>query len=386
MSGSGDMSGGVPVHPRGYGEERQDEGVAAIQGLVGDRFRIGQVIGRGNMGKVHRAEDLQAPEGSAERAVAVKTILRRRTGTRIDTGGDAKAAQRFAREVRIMRRLRHPNLTRLVTGGIDGELAGGLPYLAMEFLDGETLRDLVEEEAQLPVPWAAVIGAQAAAGLATAHAAGVVHRDLKPANVMLTQGGTVKVLDFGMGGVIAAISGTARRVRITEWKAEHPEAGARYREARRTVKGVNSLQTDPLFAERMTTIVAPEGQHGLILPTAIATGAGSQYLFSSFTQRGALVSLYDFENKRPKSPALPKGGKWFESVHSSYKFCLLSFTGPALREPAARLGFFLGDITDLDDANRVFALSPEDLALINPNTSTLPAYRTRRDAELTTTI
>ncbi|MFF7853216.1 Eco57I restriction-modification methylase domain-containing protein [Streptomyces sp. NPDC007904] len=207
---------------------------------------------------------------------------------------------------------------------------------------------------------------------------------------------------------IAAISGTARRVRITEWEAEHPEAGARYREARRTVKGtfhfagdsgvfplcakgltvkgVNSLQTDSLFAERMTTIVAPEGQHGLILPTAIATGAGSQYLFSSFTQRGALVSLYDFENKRPKSPALPKGGKWFESVHSSYKFCLLSLTGPALREPAARLGFFLGDITDLDDANRVFALSPEDLALINPNTGTLPVFRTRRDAELTTSI
>ncbi|MEV6000359.1 DNA methyltransferase [Streptomyces griseomycini] len=207
---------------------------------------------------------------------------------------------------------------------------------------------------------------------------------------------------------IAAISGTARRVRITEWEAEHPEAGARYRKARRTVKGtfhfagdsgvfplsakgltvkgVTMLQTDTLFAERMTAIVAPEGRHGLILPTAIATGAGSQYLFSSFTQRGALVSLYDFENKRPKSPALPKGGKWFESVHSSYKFCLLSLTGPALREPAARLGFFLGDITDLDDANRVFALSPEDLALINPNTGTLPVFRTRRDAELTTSI
>ncbi|MEU5510490.1 protein kinase [Streptomyces fungicidicus] len=141
------------------------------QELVDGRFRIGQVIGRGNMGEVHRAEDLHAPEGSPERTVAVKTILRSRTGARIDTGDDAKAVQRFSREVRITRRLRHPNLTRLVAGGID-ERAEGLPFLAMEFLDGETLRDLVEEESQLPVSWAAAFGAQIAAGLAAAHAAG----------------------------------------------------------------------------------------------------------------------------------------------------------------------------------------------------------------------
>ncbi|MEU0270852.1 DNA methyltransferase [Streptomyces sp. NPDC006307] len=207
---------------------------------------------------------------------------------------------------------------------------------------------------------------------------------------------------------IAAISGTARRTRIAEWEREHPVEGARYREARRTVKGtfhfagdsevfplcakgltvkgVNSLQTDTLFAERMSSVVAPEGRFGVILPTAIATGAGSQHLFSDFTRRGALVSLYDFENRRPKNPALPKGGKWFESVHSSYKFCLISLTGRAVREPAARFGFFLAEISDLDNPERVFALSPEDLALINPNTGTLPVFRTRRDAELTAGI
>ncbi|MFE9097216.1 Eco57I restriction-modification methylase domain-containing protein [Streptomyces sp. NPDC007264] len=207
---------------------------------------------------------------------------------------------------------------------------------------------------------------------------------------------------------IAAISGTARRTRIVAWEEEHPVEGARYREARRTVKGtfhfagdsgvfplcgkgltvkgVNSLQTDVLFAERMSNVVASDGRFGVILPTAIATGAGSQYLFSDFTRRGVLVSLYDFENRRPKSPALPKGGKWFESVHSSYKFCLLSLTGRAARVPAARFGFFLSEITDLDNPERVFALSPEDLALINPNTGTLPVFRTRRDAELTAAI
>ncbi|MCX4617871.1 protein kinase domain-containing protein [Streptomyces mirabilis] len=168
--------------------------------LIDGRFRVGQVIGKGNMGEVHRAEDLQAPEGGAERTVAVKTILRRRTGALIDTGADTKAVERFAREVRIMRRLDHPNLTRLIAGGVTQE--GGLPYLAMEFLDGETLRDLIGEEGQLPISWVAAIGAQIANGLATAHAADVVHRDLKPANVMLTRGGTVKVLDFGMGRIV----------------------------------------------------------------------------------------------------------------------------------------------------------------------------------------
>ncbi|MFF4587309.1 protein kinase [Streptomyces sp. NPDC001388] len=171
--------------------------------LVDGRFRVGRVIGRGNMGEVHQAEDLHAPEGTPGRTVAVKTILRRRTGIAIDSTGDSKAVDRFRREVGIMRQLdHHPNLTRLVAGGIAAD-HDGLPYLAMEYLDGESLRDLIEEESQLPIPWAAAIGAQIAAGLAAAHAQGVVHRDLKPANVMLTRGGgTVKVLDFGMGSIV----------------------------------------------------------------------------------------------------------------------------------------------------------------------------------------
>ncbi|MFM9695505.1 Eco57I restriction-modification methylase domain-containing protein [Streptomyces europaeiscabiei] len=207
---------------------------------------------------------------------------------------------------------------------------------------------------------------------------------------------------------IAEISGTARRTRIAEWEGENPEAGKRYREARRavkgtfhfagdsgvfplcakglTVKGVNSLQTDTLFSERMANVVAPEGRFGLILPTAVATGAGSQYLFADFTRRGALASLYDFENRRPKSPALPQGGRWFESVHSGYKFCLLSLTGRTARANASRVGFFLSDITDLEDPNRVFALDPEDLARINPNTGTLPVFRTQRDADITAAV
>ncbi|RLV09841.1 DEAD/DEAH box helicase [Streptomyces griseocarneus] len=169
--------------------------------LIRGHFRVLGPIGAGNMGEVHRAEDLRRPEGDPDRTVAVKTILRRRSGALFDAGADQKAVKRFAREVRIMRRLeQRPNLTRLIDGGVDE--ADGRPYLVMELLDGETLRDLIEEERQLPLAWVAAIGAQIAAGLAAAHMADVVHRDLKPANVMLTAGGTVKVLDFGMGRIV----------------------------------------------------------------------------------------------------------------------------------------------------------------------------------------
>jgi Eco57I restriction-modification methylase len=197
---------------------------------------------------------------------------------------------------------------------------------------------------------------------------------------------------------IAALTGQTRRARITEWQRENPDEGARYRAARRKVKstflfasssgvyplcakgltvpGVNSLQTDRLFAELFARIAAAVGRLGCIIPTAIATGAGGQYLFGDFTKRGSVASLYDFENRKPLFP----------DVDSRQSFCLLTLAGMALREPAAKFAFFLMDTPDLNDAGRIFALSPEEIALINPNTGTLPIFRTRRDADLTAAI
>ena len=86
--------------------------------------------------------------------------------------------------------------------------------------------------------------------------------------------------------------------------------------------------------------------------------------------------MYDFENRK----------LLFVGVDSRQKFCLLSLMGKALREPAARFAFFLLDTLDLDDPDRVFALSPEEIALLNPNTGTLPIFRNRWDANLTTAI
>lgn len=179
--------------------------MSASPEIVAGRFRLIGPIGKGNMGEVHRAEDLQADAAASDRVVAVKLILRTRSGALVDSLPDTKAAQRFAREVRIMRRLDHPNLPRTIDGGVD---SAGLPYLAMEYLDGRSLRDLASEYPQVPVSWVAALGAQIADGLSVAHRAGVIHRDLKPSNVMLLRGGAVKVLDFGMGRVVDDVDGT----------------------------------------------------------------------------------------------------------------------------------------------------------------------------------
>lgn len=199
---------------------------------------------------------------------------------------------------------------------------------------------------------------------------------------------------------LAEISGTKRRTAIAVWAAENPEEGERYAAARRrvkssflflgssgaypqlrkglSVKGVNSLQTDQLFTERFVSVTAPQGRCGTVVPTQIATGAGAQFLFQDFTRRGAVKHLYDFENGKRE--------KLFPAVDSRYQFALISLTGRDMREEAAQFAFFLGHPDELADGGAVFALSPEEIALINPNTGTLPVFRSRRDADLTAAI
>lgn len=197
---------------------------------------------------------------------------------------------------------------------------------------------------------------------------------------------------------IAALAGQKRRARIAEWEGQNPDEGVHYRAAKRAVKasfhffgdsgvfpmcakgltlmGVTKLQTDQLFAERFAGLAAPVGRMGCVIPTAIATAAGGQYLFRSFARRHMVASLYDFENRQ----------QIFPGVHASYKFCLLSLAGKKLGEPAAKFAFYLLAVVDLDAAGRVFALSPEEITLINPNTGTLPVFRTTRDASITAGI
>ena len=167
--------------------------------VVVGRFRLGGPLGKGNMGEVHRAEDLTSDEASSSRFVAVKLLLSSRHGPIGDSVADSAAGRRFAREVRIMRRLTHPHLPRTIDGGVDET---GRPYLVLEFLDGRQLADLIDEHPQLPVSWVAALGAQIASALSAVHTEGVIHRDLKPTNVMVLAGGLVKVLDFGLGHIV----------------------------------------------------------------------------------------------------------------------------------------------------------------------------------------
>ena len=196
---------------------------------------------------------------------------------------------------------------------------------------------------------------------------------------------------------IAKLAGAARRARVTTWIDEYPEEGQRYLTTRRavkarfhfaadsgafplcgrglTVKGVNSLQTDHLFTERFLTITSPTGRVGCVVPSTIATGAGAQHLFADITRRGAVSVLYDFENRKPLFPG----------VDSRYNFCILVLVGREGRERDARFAFFLSDVDELGP-ERLFALSPEEIALINPNTGSLPIFRSRHDADLTVAI
>ncbi|MGN6591774.1 MAG: protein kinase domain-containing protein [Terriglobales bacterium] len=143
-------------------------------------YRIEAAIGAGGMGEVFRAFDPRL-----ERQVAIKVL---RAGV-----ASAEAQVRFLAEARAASALNHPHVITIHDVGA----AAGVPYMVMEWLEGETLR---RKLAPGPLPMAEVrrVGAAVAAALAAAHAAGILHRDLKPENIMLTADGRVKVLDFGI--------------------------------------------------------------------------------------------------------------------------------------------------------------------------------------------
>jgi hypothetical protein len=134
------------------------------------------------------------------------------------------------------------------------------------------------------------------------------------------------------------------------------------------------INTYSVFAELFTALVNDRGRVGVVLPTGIATDATNQQFFRHLVDTGRLVSLYDFENRE----------KLFPAVDSRYKFSLLTLSG----KPTGRgeFAFFLTRTEQIGHPQRRFALAPEDLALLNPNTRTCPVFRTRQDAELTKAV
>ncbi|MEW5742151.1 MAG: serine/threonine-protein kinase [Myxococcota bacterium] len=182
----------APVEPESADDVTAEVEADALDPLVGvtldGRFRIVDIIGKGAMGKVYRA--VQVP---LNRAVALKVL-----DSRYGAGREDSFKQRFLVEAALTAKLSHPNTVRVLDYGSTKD---GLFYLAMEYLDGESLDRLLLRG---PLPWRRVlnIGQQVARALKEAHELGVVHRDLKPGNVLLLDAGDgtdhVKVLDFGL--------------------------------------------------------------------------------------------------------------------------------------------------------------------------------------------
>lgn len=149
--------------------------------VVGDRWRIDELVATGGAGTVWRATDLRLG-----RVVAIKIM---RTGL-VD---QRQALTRFRREAALLARVEHEHVMALY----DVEVAGDQLYLIMEYVGGMSLRELINEHAPLPADVVAAVGRQLATAVAAIHARGVVHRDLKPRNVVLTERGSLKVVDFG---------------------------------------------------------------------------------------------------------------------------------------------------------------------------------------------
>jgi len=154
------------------------------------RYQIIAALGSGNMGTVYHALD-----SLIGRAVALKVIDRDRLGT-----PDVQFDEQFRAEVQAIGRLDHPNIVTIY----DAELGSGKAYFAMEYIKGQTLKELLDAGIKLPIDRVREIIQQAAEGLHHAHQNGIVHRDIKPANIILDLNGSVKIMDFGI-----AISGTS---------------------------------------------------------------------------------------------------------------------------------------------------------------------------------
>lgn len=154
------------------------------------RYRVLKVLGEGAMGTVYRAFD-----PLIERAVAVKTI-----SLRFDRGEMEGFKERFYREAKSAGRLNHPNIVTIHDVGETGEIA----YLAMELLEGLSLRQVIDAGTKLAPERIARIVAEVADALAYAHDNGIIHRDVKPANISLTKSGLVKITDFGIAQMPAA--------------------------------------------------------------------------------------------------------------------------------------------------------------------------------------
>ena len=168
-------------------------------GLVGSRYELRELLGRGGMAEVRKGHDTRLG-----RVVAIKRL-------RTDLASDATFQARFRREAQSAASLNHPAIVAVYDTGEEPAADGSgvaQPYIVMEFVAGRTLRDILREGRKILPERALEITSGVLSALDYSHRAGIIHRDIKPGNVMLTPSGDVKVMDFGIARAISDASST----------------------------------------------------------------------------------------------------------------------------------------------------------------------------------
>jgi eukaryotic-like serine/threonine-protein kinase len=187
--------------------------------LLGGRYELDGVVGRGGMAEVYRARDIRL-----DRIVAVKTL-------REDLARDQTFQARFRREAQSAASLNHPSIVAVYDTGEDMLGPTPVPYIVMEYVDGRTLRDLLREDRRLLPERAMEITDGVLRALDYSHRNGIVHRDIKPGNVMLTRAGDVKVMDFGIARAVsdaqATMTQTAQVIGTAQYLSPEQARGER---------------------------------------------------------------------------------------------------------------------------------------------------------------
>jgi eukaryotic-like serine/threonine-protein kinase len=187
--------------------------------LLGGRYELDGIVGRGGMAEVFRARDIRL-----DRIVAVKTL-------RDDLARDQTFQARFRREAQSAASLNHPSIVAVYDTGEDMVGPTPVPYIVMEYVDGRTLRDLLRDDRRLLPERALEITDGVLRALDYSHRNGIVHRDIKPGNVMLTRAGDVKVMDFGIARAVsdaqATMTQTAQVIGTAQYLSPEQARGER---------------------------------------------------------------------------------------------------------------------------------------------------------------
>jgi eukaryotic-like serine/threonine-protein kinase len=187
--------------------------------LLGGRYELDGVVGRGGMAEVYRARDIRL-----DRIVAIKTL-------RADLARDQIFQARFRREAQSAASLNHPSIVAVYDTGEDMATGVPVPYIVMEYVDGRTVRDLLQEGHRLLPERSLEIIDGVLRALEYSHQAGIVHRDIKPGNVMVTRNGDIKVMDFGiaraMSDAQATMTQTAQVIGTAQYLSPEQARGDR---------------------------------------------------------------------------------------------------------------------------------------------------------------